>query len=325
MALAHHPHWLSLRAFRLALLVTAIATVVAGPLVAANWSAHAAAHHRFGYTEVVNPRSASGAEAEAVREYLARRHPATDHLLPNGAGGTRFFVDLDGNAGMAFSNVPAIGVSVTASGSGWPETTELHERAHLLHAFLPGEVGALMAGLPPPASGEYAASSAREHFAEMASEAWQIVTTPDFLCVDGTPMERLHDAETRVPGSAGFVVWYVRHLSREDVEHYDELARMASSLAAPHRTAFDAVWQALEERRLPGGDFRPWERAATVRGQVERWRAELRASDRQFDRLGSYRLPDRQQREARDEHGHFDVLDHQHFARHLAPIELKPE
>jgi hypothetical protein len=44
-----------------------------------------------------------------VKACLAVRDPVVDRLLPNAAGGTRFFEDLDGNAGMAFAAVPAVG------------------------------------------------------------------------------------------------------------------------------------------------------------------------------------------------------------------------
>jgi hypothetical protein len=49
--------------------------------------------------------------------------------------------------------------------------------------------------------GEYAATNANEHLAEMASSAWGIVAPPKLFCPVETPVERLHDAEMRVPGT----------------------------------------------------------------------------------------------------------------------------
>lgn len=79
---------------------------------------------------------------------VAEHDPVVDRLLPNGAGGTRFFEDLDGNAGVVFDALPAVGVAADIDSSGWIEATELHERAHLLYTFLPEEVSRLMARLP---------------------------------------------------------------------------------------------------------------------------------------------------------------------------------
>jgi hypothetical protein len=279
---------LSFRTIRVGLRILAIAFVLFGPIAAAAWAVHAPERLAFGYAEL-RAETAPATTAETLRRYHASRNPVVDKLLPNGAGGTRVFADLDGNAGMAFPNVPAVGLAVSALESGWPEAVELHERAHLLQAFLPGRVTRLLSALPPPVSGEYAATNSKEHFAEMASMAWQIVTPPDLMCVEELPIERLPDVEARVPGTAGFVVRYLRHLPPGDVEQYDELLRLASNLAASYTKVFEAVWEAMDQRRLPHGDFRPWERP-TIRGHVQRWRDELSASDGWFDRLGSYVL-----------------------------------
>jgi hypothetical protein len=92
-----------------------------------------------------------------------------------------------------------------------------------------------------------------------------------------------------VPGIAGFVAWYLRHLSPADVDHHDGLSRAAALLVETHRARFDAVWTAVDDRRLPDGGFRPWART-TLRSHLEGWRAEWRVSDRWVDRLGSYLL-----------------------------------
>lgn len=277
-----------LPSLRLGLRLTAIAVIVFGPIAAAARAVHAPERVRLGYVEV-DPSTASGRAAHGVKEYLAGRDPAVDRLLPNGVGGTRFFEDLDGNLGMAFVHVPAVGISATVGGAGWPEATELHERAHLLYAFLPEEVSHLMARVPAAGPGEYAAKNGNEHLAEMAAAAWEVVAPPELLCVEGTPVERLRDWEIRVPGTAGFVAWYLRNLRRGDVESYGEVSRTAAVLAAPYQAESDAVWKAIEDRRLPSGEFQPWGHH-TVRDYLEAWRAEAHASEHWFDRIGGYLL-----------------------------------
>jgi hypothetical protein len=275
------PLWVGLR-------LTAAAVILFGPIATASWAMYAPAQVGAGYVEV-DPSSAGGPSAEGVREYLAARDPVVDRLLPNGAGGTRFFEDLDGNAGMVFDALPAVGIAADVDNSGWPEATELHERAHLLYTFLPDEVSRLMARLPVPMPGEYAATNANEHLAEMASSAWEIVALPKMFCPVETPVERLHDAEMRVPGTAGFVIWYLRHVPREGVEGYDELSHTAAALAAAYRSESEALWMAVEDRRLPGGELRHWS-YRSVRDYLAGQRAVARASGDWLGRIASYSL-----------------------------------
>jgi hypothetical protein len=46
---------------------------------------------------------------------------------------------------------------------------------------------------------------------------------------------------------------------------------------------------AIEGRRLPGGELRPWGHH-TVRDYLEAWRAEARASEHWIDQIGGYLL-----------------------------------
>ncbi len=240
------------------------------------------------YTQV-DPGTANGPAAESVREYLADRDPVLDRLLPDGAGGTRFFEDLGGNAGMAFPLTSAIGLAARVVAGGWPEAIELHERAHLLFASLPEQASRLIARMAAPAPGEYAAKNVGEHLAEMAAMAWQVLIPPEAACIDGAPASRLLDAESRVPGTAAFVSWYLRILGPEDVESHEEIARTAAALAAPYQQESDVLWKALEDRRLPGGHFRSWE-PLTVRGYLEGRRFHARVSRRWLDRVEGYLL-----------------------------------
>ena len=251
---SHRRSWLGFPARRI-LRLAAIVIIVFGPIASAARAVHAPGGP--GYVEI-DPAAASGSAGDHVREYLAGRDPAIDRLLPDGARGTRFFEDLDGEAGMAFPHLSLIGISATAASGGWPGAVELHERAHLLQAFLPEDASRLLARLDAPAEREYAATGEREHFAEMAAKAWEVVSQPAGMCVDAAPLERLRDAESRVPGTAGFVAWYLRNLRKEDVEEFDPLVQTAALLAAPYRAESEAIWKSLEARRLPDGHFQAW-------------------------------------------------------------------
>ena len=69
-----------------------------------------------------------------------------------------------------------------------------------------------MSRIPPAAADQYAATDDGEHFGEMAAKAWEIIAPPAMFCVDGTAAQRLEDAETRVPGTSGFVLRYLNLL-----------------------------------------------------------------------------------------------------------------
>jgi hypothetical protein len=265
------------RPFRLTLRIVALGVILVGPIAAAAWELHSA--ERIG-----------GEPAPRDEErYLARRNPVVDQQLPQGQGGIRFVEDLDGSAGMAFSRAAAIALAASVTSDPWPESIELHERAHLLHAFLPGAVAPLLARMPPPAATEYAATNRREHFAEMAATAWQLVVPPEGMCVEGTTEETLRAAEARVPGTAGFVVWYLRRVSPADAARADTLRTMAAQAIAPHRAEWEGLWQAMDARRRSDGTFDPW-RVQTVRQYLEGQRAAARASGLWMDHVGSVAL-----------------------------------
>lgn len=278
----------TVRRLRRALRLAAIGMVVVGPIVSARLALHAPPRFLVTHTEV-DPSVGSGPAVESVRAYVALRDPAVDRLLPAGEGGTRFFRDLDGKSGMAFLSSATIGLAVPRDLGGWPEATELHERAHLLHAFVPGEVGRLLARLPAPEDGEYAATNRHEHLAEMAAAAWEIVVPPDLFCVETPPADRLREAEARVPGTAGFVQWYLRNLPHTGDQNTVALLRTAAELAATYQSESDALWETIDTRRLPGGDFQPWGHR-TVRDVIEAQRAAAVSSGRLSGRVASYLL-----------------------------------
>lgn len=277
-----------IRHARLLLRLTAITLLVFGPIALAAWERHGPLDLDPRYVEVRDP-----AEDRRVAQYLTRRHPALDRLLPAGAGGVRFFERLDDKAGMAFTGAATIGLSVSALEHLWRETVELHERAHLLHAALSDEVAALLSMLPAPSAGEYAARNAGEHFAEMAAHAWELATEPEGICLNSDPLDRLAEAESRVPGTAGFVAYYLRWLppSGDAVDSAVDrtaLAREADRLRAPYRTEWDALERALHARRLGDGTLSPLE-PLTLRERLEAFRSELLAGGR-MDRLAAAAL-----------------------------------
>ena len=268
-----------------ALRLTSLAMILFGPIVFGAWSVHVAGRAR-------------SQAADRALPYADRRNPAVDAVLPEGRGGTHVYADLGGDAGRAFTATATIGLSNTAGEGPWPESVELHERAHLAHAFLPTEVERLLARLGAPAPDEYAATNPGEHFGEMAARAWEIASPPDGFCLGATPAERLEEAETRVPGTAGFVVRYLRYLTPAPESYSsaeaaakaaDELRALADRLSAPQRAEWEALWQAIDARRRPGGDFEPWG-YRTVREFIEAQRTRALASGRWLDTIAAAAL-----------------------------------
>jgi len=251
--------------FSAVLRLVAAGVILVGPIAVAAWDLRQA------------PRVGGTPAPVEEAQYLSRRNPVIDELLPNGQGGVRVVEHLDGKSGMAFTRVAAIALAAPVASEAWPGSVELHERAHLVDAFLPEVVALLMTRMPPPASGEYAATNDGEHFAEMASSAWELVVPPDNMCIEGTPVEALRAAEAKVPGTAGFVVWYLQHPALAGTELAGPLRPVAEELIASSRIEWDALWQALDERRLADHTFAPW-RVQTVRDYITRERASARAS-----------------------------------------------
>jgi hypothetical protein len=162
-------------------------------------------------------------------------------------------------------------VSVLQDGGG--ESTELHERAHLLHAAARPQVNALLARLGEPREGSYASTDPGEHFAEMASEAWDIMMPADSTCWALDTAARLQQAESDVPGTAGFVAYYLR--SGLPAPGRDTLLAVADSLIAGDRTQWEQLWREVEFRRHADASLRPFERlsiAASIRDDIARLR-----------------------------------------------------
>lgn len=206
---------------------------------------------------VVHPTDTSEA-GRALAVYLEDRNTLVDRLLPEGAGGTLWKSDLGPEmGGVAFAASATIAISLRHRLD--LEAVEVHERAHLLHAAHPDAVDQLMATLPAPHPEEYAARNTGEHFAEAASGAWHLVTLPtEGVCLADTPAGLLRHAEQRVPGTAGFLSWFLDQPELAAYPDRPELRKAADELLAPYRSDWDRVQTAIAARRRDDGTFAPW-------------------------------------------------------------------
>jgi hypothetical protein len=259
--------------------ITAAATIVFGPLAAATLntgSAPAKAYRPVSARDSLAPADTIASPAAAIAaEYLSRRKGAVDRALPEGSGGTHIYEDLDGNAGVAFLGSATIGLSVhllDATGS-----VEIHERAHLIHHAMPNVARQIIASLAPPLPQQHAAENWREHFASMAERAWEILHPPESVCLAATPVEQLRMAEESVPGSAGFMRWFVRDFVSSGDSTAQQLLTEAELLSAAQNQEWNLIFQSIEERRQPDGTFRPWP-APSVLVQLEAGRDDVRTT-----------------------------------------------
>jgi hypothetical protein len=278
--------------------VVGLIVIVFGPIADGAWAVHSGGRILVASPEVpvaapatrVHGDEDTSTPARRVHAYVAQRDAAIDLLLPEGRGGTHFFEDLGPTAdGLAFPGAAAIAVSASVVDRDWPEAVELHERAHLLDAFLPEDVARVMARMAPAAHDEYAATNRGEHFGEMAAKAWQIVSPPKTICIDGALAARLEADEARVPGTSGFVLRYLDLLPARFVEDTAELRTTAERLSAPARNEWAALWRGVDARRRPDGTFEPWSHL-TIRAYLEARRAGFRTSDHWIDRIASLAL-----------------------------------
>jgi hypothetical protein len=220
--------------------------------------------------------AAADAPAGGILWSVEGQNPLVDRLLPEGVGGTVFYSELGGYAGMAFQGSSTVGVALDV-GSHDIAGVELHERAHLLEFARPDVVARLMRGQPAPAPGQYAATNPVEHFAETAAKAWEVVEllTPVDFCRMDSLSNILRRIERDVPGTAGFVLWYLRNPVLAAAEDADALRKEAERLVADRRADWEPLYAALRDRQLPDGGFPPWPRYS-VREYLERRRAHIR-------------------------------------------------
>jgi hypothetical protein len=269
---------------------------VCTPLVAGVWDVHVGQRVALRFREVPPPdRARDEAErtlAERAADYWRQRPAVIDLLLPEGRGGTRFYASLDGMAGMAFPGTTVVGLSASSYLGEWVGSVELHERGHLVHAFLPRDVERLLARLPGPPPTELAAEDAGQHFAEMPATAWSFVAayfvSPDGLCIEPPDVGMLQNAERRVPGTAGFVARFLDVL-RPVPGLPDAAAAVhdaARAMSAPYAAELEALWSQLDARRRADGTFEPWD-VRSVRQHLALHRTRLWHSDRVSDRATS--------------------------------------
>ncbi len=209
-------------------------------------------------------QGAADSAATDLRRYQLIRRPIIDRLLPDGHRGTLVLHELGGPAGVAWTQSSAIGLlagsltrELSRGGALAGETVEIHERAHLLRTYHAGAVSALMRTMPAPAPDEYAATNSGEHFAEMAAQAYQMVVAPASRRRRYDASFHLRAVEQRVPGTAGFVLWYLRNMD-PSAPQFASLQQTARELAADQLTLWEPIYAALETQQRANGTMAPW-------------------------------------------------------------------
>jgi hypothetical protein len=236
-------------------------------------------------------REASDSGATDLRLYQERRRPLVDQLLPDGYHGTLILHDLGGPAGVAWTQTSTIGLlagslarELDHDGALAGEAVEIHERAHLIKAYHSQAVGRLMRAMPSPDHDEYAATNEGEHFAEMAAEAYRLV-----LLRDGVSIRVDHDAhlralEERIPGTAGFVLYFLRSIDTEVQPRRDVLLATATALVGGMAPLWEPIYAALDAQRGPDGTMTHWP-DITPRHRLAQAIATLREEGRTSTRL----------------------------------------
>jgi hypothetical protein len=236
-------------------------------------------------------REASDSGATDLRRYQEIRRPLVDQLLPDGYHGTLILHDLGGPAGVAWTQTSTIGLlagslarELDGGGALAGEAVEIHERAHLIKAYHSEPVGRLMRAMPSPDFDEYAATNDGEHFAEMAAEAYRLVLLRDgeSICVD-------HDAhlraiEERIPGTAGFVLYFLRSIDATQQPRRDVLIATATELVGDTAPLWEPIYATLDAQRRPDGTMTHWP-AITPRHRLAQAIATLKEEGRASTRL----------------------------------------
>ncbi len=196
--------------------------------------------------------------------YRERRPPQIDELLPDGARGTGFVPELPDVAGVAFPRRSSMLVAIKGRDASEVAAIEIHERAHLLHASFERTVNRILATAGAPSLDTYAAKNDGEHFAEMAAMAWELLRPPDGMCWAIPASERLEDAEQLVPGTAGFVAYFLSRSGVTSEADTAELLRAAETLTSSSRAVWASLWEQLDARRAADGTLAPWPRLSRL-------------------------------------------------------------
>lgn len=246
--------------------------------------------------DLFRPDAGTSEEArdDAVR-YQETRRALIDSLLPEGHGGTIFATDLGGPAGVAWTELAAIGMQAgmlanadLAGGGLAGEAIEMHERAHLLQAAHTELVAALMDALPAARRGTYASTNVGEHFAEMASEAYRLLRLTDRDARISLDTERmLRRVERRVPGTAHFVGYYLDVAGDMTWPAQADLRIRAERLARPTAQLWVPIRAAITAQRGDNGLLSPW-RAVPLATRVRRTHERLEHGDGRMERAIGY-------------------------------------
>ncbi len=224
-------------------------------------------------------------------DFLDRRDPLVDRILPAGVGGLQVVPSLDGNDGVALTEHSRIVITAAAAldrssagAASRGEIVEMHERAHLLNAAHPELVAALIDVVPAPDADTYAATNSGEHLAEMFANAWEIVRSQDITNICAHYDGLVRNMEARVPGTAGMLLWMLPVWERaRGVDAEPVLVADAAAAAQGYQRQWQALADAVELRRTSAGTLTPWE-VPTVGVQLRRIHIELRRSDQWWER-----------------------------------------
>lgn len=240
-------------------------------------------------------QGAPDSAATDLRRYQLIRRPIIDRLLPDGHRGTLVMHELGGPAGVAWTQSSAIGLlagsltrELSRGGALAGETVEIHERAHLLRTYHSEVVAALMRQIPPPAPGEYAATNPGEHFAEMAAQAYQILVVPENRRRRFDAALHLRVVEERVPGTSGFMLWYLRTMDTS-APQFAVLQQTARELVAERLPLWEPIYAALETQQRANGTMAPWP-AVTPRHRLAQAIASLEEEGTRSTRVMAWAL-----------------------------------
>lgn len=237
-------------------------------------------------------RTASDSAAADLRRYQSVRRPLVDRLLPDGHHGTLILHDLGGPAGVAWTQTSTIGIlagslsrPMDELGALAGESVEIHERAHLVRAYHAELIGALLRATPMPQHDEYAATNRDEHFAEMAAQAYELVLQRNSRHFRLAPaVERLRAVEARVPGTSGFVIYMLRHVTERDQPERAAMRAEATRLVGENAPLWEPIYAALEAQQRADGTMAPWPEV-TPRHRLSQAIASLEDEGRRSTRL----------------------------------------
>jgi hypothetical protein len=99
------------------------------------------------------------------------------------------------------------------------------------------------------------------------------VATPDSLAFFRSHAGRLDYANWEVPGTAGFVIWFLRNATLCSPGTGEQYMKEAEVLIAPQRAEWERIWSAIDARRSAAGTLEPYQ-PMTIHEYLVWFRAE---------------------------------------------------